>query len=65
MEKYAPIQENQEEIKIQVVNEISDTESNDSNLIILKREMNPVEILEPTTKGKLYMQASKVKKIDK
>ena len=27
--------------------------------------MHPVDILDPTTKGQIYMQDSKVKKIDK
>ena len=47
------------------MNEISDTESTAPNVRISEREIHPVEILEPTTKVQVYMQAYKVKKIYK
>ena len=40
--KYTTIQEDQEEIEIPGVNEISDTESASSNIIILERESHPL-----------------------
>ena len=61
----APIKKDQEEIKVSKVNEISDTEPTDYNLRRPDRETHPVQISEPTMKGQVYMQYSKVKKIDK
>ena len=43
------------------MNEISDTESTSSNVIKSEREMHTVEIFEPTMKGQVNRQASKVK----
>ena len=64
-EQDVPIQEYQEEIEIKGVNEISDTDSTTSNVIISDRESQSLEILEHTIKGQVYMQASKVKRIDR
>ena len=60
-----PIQEYRKYIEIIVVNEISDTESTDSNMRRSEREKHPEEILEPTMKGQIYMKSYKVKNIDK
>ena len=61
--KYAPIQEDQEQIEITGVGEISDTEST-ASMWEDHIEKNLVEILDPTTKVQVHIQASKVKKID-
>ena len=60
-----PIKKDQEDIEITGVNEISDTESTSSNVRRSGREGDQVERLEPTMKGKLYMQYFKAKNIDK
>ena len=45
--------------------EISDTESTYSNVRRSDRERYPLEILDPTVKGQLYMKTYKMKEIDK
>ena len=47
------------------MNDISDTESTASNVRKSERKRHPVEIFVTKMKGQVYMQASKVKKIDK
>ena len=47
------------------MHEISDTESTASNVRSPEREIHTLEILEPTMKGQIYMQASNVKKTNK